>query len=88
MLNAKPVVATNAYTGKKVVLPGLKRSAFRGQQVAQTVVEAGPLPMVTNSAFVCTSDGCSAMACYGYENSNAQPNKCCAHRLEGMVPMV
>ena len=34
VLNAKPVVATNAYTGKKVVLPGLKRSAFRGQQVA------------------------------------------------------
>ena len=82
------VVTTNAYTGKKVVIPGLKRSALAEQQVAPGRMQPSTLAMVSNSAFLCTSDGCAASACYGYEQMNGQPDKCSAHRLEEMVPMV
>ena len=88
VLRTTSVVATNAYTGKRVVIPGLKRSALAGQQVAPGGMQPSTLAMVSNSAFLCTSDGCAASACYGYEQMNGQPDKCSAHRLEGMVPMV
>ena len=86
LANTKAVAATNVYTGKKVVIPGLKRSALLGQQMQGSITQHLPSASTTSDAFKCTVHGCSASACYRYMDT--YPTKCSAHRLQGMSPMV
>ena len=82
----KAVGARNVYTGKKVTLPGLKRSAILGHEANETWVQQPDCPSAPTHGGKCSVEGCGAGACYGYPNS--EPNKCFFHRLEGMVTMV
>ena len=84
-VDSKPVLATNAFTGKKVRIPGLKKSALAHsaqQMPVPTTVVAHTETMMGR----CTQEGCIILTCYGFADS--EPTKCSMHRFEGMIMMV
>ena len=84
-VGTKPVLATNAFTGKKVRLPGLKKSGLV-QSARQMHVPTPAIAQRESTMGRCTQDGCIILACYGFEDSQA--TKCSMHRFEGMILMV